>query len=197
MLLPLNHRFQLAIILTIICTYVGYYACVQSCGFTAVNKLVIDFWTRDLPPLSGPTRILLYSGIFMIAYFSYLARPVLGDSPLQAVELYDYTLKQFFSYEGAMKLLPNKFLSLNKLKFIRGILVVGFAFCVLGLGGTIGPIMVGISMLFLHGVVQGCIGTSHRWYVPVYSSLALIFANANNNHYSLDYYLAHQYPDLW
>lgn len=34
-------------------------------------------------------------------------------------------------------------------------------------------------MLLLHGVVQGCIGTSHRWYVPVYTCLALALANGN------------------
>ena len=46
-------------------------------------------------------------------------------------------------------------------------------------GGQLPPIVVGVGMFLLHGVVQGCIGTSHRWYVPVYTCLTLMLANGN------------------
>ena len=66
--------------------------------------------------------------------------------------------------------------------FIRMLTVSGFLACIVGVGGQLPPVLVGIGMFLMHGIVQGCIGTSHRWYVPVYTCLALMFANGNADH---------------
>ena len=68
-----------------------------------------------------------------------------------------------------------------------------FSFC---LGGQLPPIIVGIGMLLLHGVVQGCIGTSHRWYVPVYTCLALALASGNAD-LSVDALLYEKFGDAY
>jgi len=141
-----------------------------------------SFWLADLPPLTGVTRIYIYAGLLVTALTSFWARPHLGDSPLQAPELFAYTLPAFFSKEGAMKFLySSRWVNVPMLTLIRNTTLLAFACCILGFGGQVPPVIVGVGMLLLHGVVQGCIGTSHRWYVPVYTCLALALANGNGD----------------
>ena len=157
---------------------------------------LLHFWHYDLPPLPPSLRILGYTGILLIALVSYISRPPFGDSPVQAPELYRFTLPSFFSLEGAMALFGRKWISYERLRVIRGVMVVAWLLCVVGGGGWVARVVCGVCMFVLHGVVSGCIGTSHRWYVPVYTLLALMAADGNYDH-SLDNWLHDRYPHLW
>ena len=154
---------------------------------------LLHFFITDLPPLHGSIRILAYSGVLLISLTSFISRPPFGDSPLQAPELFRYTLPSFFSLEGSMALLDRRWLSYGRLRAIRAVMLAAWLLCIVGLGGATPPALLGLSMLLLHGVVSGCIGTSHRWYVPVYTALALMFANGNAE-LSLDALLAARFP---
>jgi hypothetical protein len=137
-------------------------------------------------------RIVFYTGLLFLALLSPIARPHIGDSPLQAPELYAYTLPEFFTLEGFMKVVGKGWITLKTLKLIRAICLIGWIGCILGFGGIWCPLLVGICMLILHGIVVGCVGTNHRWYAPVYTTLALTFSNGNRL-YSIDHYLSSHY----
>ena len=157
---------------------------------------LLHFWHYDLPPFPPSLRILGYSGVLLIALISYISRPPFGDSPVQAPELYRFTLPSFFSLEGAMALFGGKWLTYERLRLIRGVMVVSWLLCIVGGGGWVARVVCGVCMFVLHGVVSGCIGTSHRWYVPVYTLLALMAADGNYEH-SLDNWLHDRYPHVW
>jgi hypothetical protein len=179
-------------VLSFLASAVGLYLAVTN-ATPKVREYLVWFWMEDLPRLGGVQRIYIYLGLFLTAWFSTYARPHLGDSPLQAPELYAYTLPKFFSLEGAMKILHSSmWINHTTIHFIRMLTVCGFLACILGVGGQLPPVLVGIGMFLMHGIVQGCIGTSHRWYVPVYTCLALMFANGNAD-LSLDAYFAREY----
>lgn len=162
-----------------------------------VRSYLVWFWLDDLPSLGGVQRVYIYLGLFLTAWLSPHARPHLGDSPLQAPELFAYTLPKFFSLEGAMKILHSSmWLNHTTIHLLRMLTVSGFLACILGVGGQLPPVLVGVGMFLMHGVVQGCIGTSHRWYVPVYTCLALMFANGNAD-LSLDAYFARAYGSAY
>lgn len=139
--------------------------------------------------MNDSLRIAFYGGLLIFALFSPVIRPHIGDSPLQAPELYAYTLPEFFTLEGFMKVVGKGWITLKILRLIRATCVITWFGCILGFGGIWCPIIVGISMLILHGIVVGCVGINHRWYVPVYAMLALAFSNGNGP-YSIDHYLA-------
>lgn len=194
MVLPLGlrGRFVLAILVTLGVLYWSTANVTDS-----VRDYLVWFWFNDLPPISGPTRIYIYLGLFLTAMLSPFARPHLGDSPLQAPELFSYTLPQFFSLEGAMKLMHSElWINFTMIHLLRTVTLVAFIACIVGIGGTLPPVLVGIGMFLLHGIVQGCIGTSHRWYVPVYTCLALMFANGNGD-LSLDAFLYSKYGSAY
>ena len=157
---------------------------------------LLHFWHYDLPPLPPSLRIIAYTGILTIALISYISRPPFGDSPIQAPQLYRFTLPSFFSLEGAMALLGGGWLTWQRVRWIRGVMVGCWVLCVVGGGGWVARVVCGVCMFVLHGVVSGCIGTSHRWYVPVYTMLALMVADGNYS-YSLDNWLHARYPHLW
>ena len=142
---------------------------------------LLHFWLYDLPPLTPSIRILAYSGVLAISLTSYISRPPFGDSPLQAPELFAYTLPSFFSLEGAMKLMGRTWVTYDRLRVLRGVMVVAWVGCIIGVGGWVAPVLLGLIHFVLHGVVSGCIGTSHRWYVPVYTLLALMLADGNTS----------------
>ena len=151
------------------------------------------FWLHDLPPLTPLTRILTYSGVLLISLASFISRPPFGDSPLQAPQLYAFTLPSFFSLEGGMRPLGRAWITHARLRALRNVMLVAWVCCIVGLGGRGPPIVVGLLHFLLHGVVSGCIGTSHRWYVPVYTLLALTLANGNQS-LSLDAAIHSRFP---
>ena len=95
------------------------------------------FWLQDLPPMTGIARIYIYAGLLATALLSKYARPHLGDSPLQAPELFAYTLPQFFSKEGAMRLLYSPLLvNITVLTLLRNTTLLAFVACILGFGAS-------------------------------------------------------------
>ncbi|CAF2152082.1 unnamed protein product [Rotaria magnacalcarata] len=156
------------------------------------NQKLVAFWCDDLPPMNDGLRILFYGGLLLIAVFAPVVRPHLGDSPLQAPELYSYTLPEFFTMEGCMKAFGKTWMTNKRLRLIRSVCMIAWIGCIIGVGGIWSPIVVSICMLMLHGVVVGCVGTNHRWYAPVYTMLALALSNGNGV-YSVDHYFSSRY----
>ena len=142
--------------------------------------------------MNDTLRIIFYTGLLLMALLSPFIRPHLGDSPLQAPELYAYTLPEFFTFQGCMQLVGKNWITLKTLRFIRALCLIAWFGCIIGFGGIWCPILVAFSMLVLHGIVVGCVGTNHRWYCPVYTMLALVFSNGNGL-YSIDHYLSSRY----
>ena len=157
------------------------------------HSQLTTFWLHDLPPLTPLLRILTYTGVLLISLSSFISRPPFGDSPLQAPELFAFTLPSFFSLEGAMRLIGGRWITHGRLRLLRGVMLVAWVCCIVGLGGRVPGVVVGLLHFLLHGVVSGCIGTSHRWYVPVYTLLALMFADGNQA-LSLDSVIHSHYP---
>ena len=48
---------------------------------------LFHFWLNDTPSLNGLVRILFYTLMLLVSLLSPLARPKLGDSPLQVSSL--------------------------------------------------------------------------------------------------------------
>lgn len=199
MSLHLYHKFILSIFFSVLLTWVfinltysphakKHIHGIDVNSVSPLHRYLVDFWLCDLPPIHGVVRIYLYLGLLLTALSSIWARPPLGDSPLQAPQLFNFTLPAFFSSEGAMKLWPAGFLTLSKVTLVRNVTLLAWVCCILGVGGDLPPKVVGFGIVFLHGIVQGCIGTSHRWYVPVYTCLAAAWSNGNGE-LSLDKYL--------
>ena len=132
--LGLRGRFTLSLLVGVVGAMVAF----QRWGSSvAAQRALLDFWVNDLAPLTGAMRIYIYTTLLMTAMLSHYARPHLGDSPLQAPELYGYTLPQFFSREGAMKLMhTTKWVNKPTLRAIRAMTVMAFGMCIVGAGLT-------------------------------------------------------------
>jgi len=187
-MITLNARFLLSALFSLLLSSLLLF--LSSPSF---HVSLVRFFTSDLPPLDGRIRIFAYTSILSLSLLSFISRPPFGDSPLHAPVLYEFTLPAFFSLEGAMKLVGKRWLSLSVLQALRTLSLISLVCCLLGFGGLLSRVLAALSFLILHGVVAGLIGTSHRWYVPVYTLLALCFANGNAS-YSLDAYFTEQFP---
>ena len=188
MVLTLNLRFFLSFTGALLLTFLLFLL-----STPRHHAHLASFWLHDLPPLHPSIRILAYSGTLLISLISYVSRPPFGDSPLQAPELFHYTLSSFFSLEGAMALLGRRWITQQRLRLLRAVMVAAWLCCIAGFGGRTPAVVLGLLHFLLHGVVSGCIGTSHRWYVPVYTLLALMFANGNAS-FSVDALIHRRYP---
>lgn len=193
--LPIKYRLQLAFIGSVFTSLLLYTICRSIHGTKYTHYAIVNFWCNDLNGMNDKLRILFYSGLYILCYTSYMARPHTGDSPLQAYTLYKYTLTTWYTYEGLMSTIIGKLIS-NKqvLQIIHYSVSLCYICCIIGLFGQLPQVMLGILSLIQHGIVAGCIGTSHRWYVPVYSSLALSICNTRGQ-YSADYIISQYITD--
>jgi hypothetical protein len=162
---------------------------------------ISSFWTVDSPALGGVERILLYGALLIVCQYSYLARPPLGDSPLQAPELFDATdLDLFFEFRGLVELIPKTWLRAMKNKgtvfHIRDIVYVSWALCILGAFGHFPVLVTSAGMLFLEMIKISCTGVGHRMHLVVYMLVFLSLSNGRRS-YSVDDYLNKNYPDIW
>jgi hypothetical protein len=147
------------------------------------------YWLFQFAPVSDQLRIYLYSSIYLCAKFSFLSRPPYGDSFLQAATLFRFTPLSFVSREGILRFIYHPlWLSNSFLSMLTNICEISFISCILGFGGQYPVIMVFISSFLLQTIALSLVGTSHRWYVPVFCLGALCFSNGNGT-YSLDYFL--------
>ncbi|MGE5701934.1 MAG: hypothetical protein ACM32O_05350, partial [Clostridia bacterium] len=147
-------------------------------------------------PLNGLWRIYLYGGLLLLSWFSYLHSKPFGDSPLQAPEVLRASSQLFFDPPGLMKWLPRGMLQLRWVFIVRNVVLIAWIACILGLGGQWSAWIVGVGVLFLHGVLSGVLGTNHRWMLPVYVLLAASLVNLNSS-YSLDAWIAERYAGYW
>lgn len=181
---PTTTRLSMVYTLVTLFTALSY-AVSQSISFD-LDTILVNFWCNDLNGMNDAMRVLYYTGLFLISYTSKYARPHLGDSPLQAYELFSYTDTAWYSLEGCMKYTVfHLFTYRSVLAKLNMLTYFTWACCILGFMGHTPPVLLGMLLLVQHGIVSGCIGTSHRWYVPVYSTLALMFSDGRHE-YSLD-----------
>jgi hypothetical protein len=158
---------------------------------------LFSFWTADTPALGGIERIMIYTSLLLVSRFSYLVRPPVGDSPLQAPELFARTdVDIFFEQRGLTEWIP--LATLKKFGFrglatVRNVLYVSWILCILGLGGQTPVLAVAFSFAFLELFKVSCNGVGHRWYLPMYFLLCLCLANGRRS-YSLDAYLFAKHP---
>jgi len=159
------------------------------------------FWTADTPALGGIERACLYGVLLLACHFSYLARPPLGDSPLQAPELFASTdLDLFFEVRGAIELVPLTWLRdigrRGGIEVVRRIVYVSWVCCILGAFGHTPVVVTSVGMLFLEMIKISCTGVGHRMHVVVYMLSFLALSNGRRSH-SVDEFLYRQYPDTW
>ena len=130
--LALRGRFLLSIVVSALVTGLAWRVWGADAG---AQSTLLRFWLEDLPPMHGSMRIYIYSALLLTALLSHYARPHLGDSPLQAPELFAYTLPAFFSREGAMQLLhTSAWVNVATLKAIRATTLIAFVMCIIGAG---------------------------------------------------------------
>lgn len=133
--------------------------------------------------VQGPQRIFIYGTLFLASLFSSVARPMLGDSFLQAPELWRATNPNFFTLEGVMKFIPLRkhVLTYPFLSAVRNFAIIAWLCQIIGFGGHTPAVIVAITTIFLTGIAQGCIGVSHRWYVPMFTAASLAMANGKRD----------------
>jgi len=159
-----------------------------------------QFWTTDTPAIGGPERILLYGTLLLLMHFSHFARPPLGDSPLQAPELFANTdLDLFFEVRGAIEYVPLSWLrtfGYRGIDKVRRVVYVSWLFCVLGIFGHTPVVVTSLGITFLEMIKISCTGVGHRMHLVVYTLVFLSLSNGRRS-YSLDEYLFRNFPDYW
>jgi len=131
-----------------------------------IPHFVFDFWL-NAPTVGDFWRVYIYGGLSLFALTSRWHDPPLGDSPLQAARIVGNCPQEAYEPPGAFQKLPGWTRDSVVLRFIRGTVLLGSIITIAGFGGAIGPALVGIGMLWLHGALAGALGTNHRWTVPV------------------------------
>lgn len=135
---------------------------------TSIAAWLHDYWLNDSPAVHGLERIALYSTLLALCLLSHIPRPPMGDSPLQAPELFRSThVPIFFERRGLATLLPQAWLTSPAahpmLLALRNVTVAAWVCCILGLGGH-GPVVLtalGVFLLEMFKVRQDQ-GTSLR-----------------------------------
>jgi len=157
-------------------------------GRVGCERFMKIFWLEDegLSGLSGGMRFFIYSSLLLLMETSNFPRPPIGDSPLQAACLWEKHPPQYRTVEPALSyIIPINWINTNRLRTVGRITKMGYLMSMFGLGGQIGPIVAGVGSLFLLGVSQSFVYMSHRWYIPVYTTLALMVSSGTND-FSLD-----------
>ena len=158
------------------------------------------FWTVDTPAIGGLERILLYGALLIACHWSHIARPPIGDSPLQAPELFANTdLDLFFEVRGAIEYLPLSWLrsfGYKGIDRVRRVVYISWVLCILGAFGHIPVVTTSLGVLFLEMIKISCTGVGHRMHLVVYSLVFLSLSNSRRS-YSVDNYLSEHFPNYW
>lgn len=155
-----------------------------------------EFWLNDTPALHGRERILLYSTLLLLSLLSHYARPPLGDSPLQAPELFAKTnVELFFERRGLVEFVPPSWLqphsgvvSHSSLHALRVVTIAAWLCAILGVFGHTPVVLTAVGFFLLEMIKVSCFGVGHRWYLVVYTLFFLCLADGRKTH-SLDAYL--------
>lgn len=164
-------------------------------SFILPSNMLVNFWARDLPPLTGGLKFLYHLLIFLLCIHAYWERKPAGDSPLQAPLMYKHSNPLVFCPQGLMKYLGMAhWVNYNILNILRNMLVIAWFCTAIGFGGRISAITTGILWIVLHGYCVGMKGVNHRWYVAMYAMIILSLSNVCE--LSLDNFL-HQRLGWW
>jgi hypothetical protein len=142
------------------------------------------FWLSTAPALDGHVRAAFYALLLATALWAPRVRPPLGDSPLQAPELFAAAPPGWASQRGITRWIPSRHAP-AVLRWLRRFAIACWVCCIVGFGGSWTVVGTAVCFVALQSVSAGLIGVSHRWYVPMYSLAALSFANGNRN-FSVD-----------
>ena len=128
--------------------------------FVSIADWLHDYWLNDSPALHGLERIALYSALLALCLLSHHTRPPVGDSPLQAPEIFRGThVALFFERRGLATLLPQAWLTSPaahpSLLALRNVTVAAWVCCILGLGGH-GPVVLTALGVFLLEMFKVC-----------------------------------------
>ncbi|UJR12600.1 hypothetical protein I4U23_016775 [Adineta vaga] len=140
--------------------------------------------------------IVLFSKCYLLfdCLLGKISAPPLGDTPLQAHLIFQKTHPLFWCVKNEFSRL---FLFLHNhkcLQILVRIAIVSWICCIIGFGGIISRLITSISVFILSTTIIGIgkIGVRHRWYVPTWTILGLVFTKFKI--YSVDYLIT-QYID--
>ncbi|CAF3593121.1 unnamed protein product [Rotaria socialis] len=144
---------------------------------------IATFFMCDGPVISDLIRIIIYAYLLFDCFMGKITAPPIGDTPLQAHVLLQKTNPLFWSINNKFS---RYFLFLHRyeyLKIIIRIAKISWICCIVGLGGFITRSITGISVFILSTSIIGIgkIGVRHRWHVPTWTLLALIFTKFKTN----------------
>lgn len=145
------------------------------------------FWLNDLEPLGGRLRFAFYAGILAM----FLAGT--SRSPLFAYEVFVWTDPDFYTPVGIFSWFGVDWVSEGLLRALAGVGIAALCCSAVGLGRSVAPWIAAVCLFILYGIVQGAVGVTHRWHVPIYALIALCFA-ATDDGYSFDEWLADRFP---
>lgn len=140
-------------------------------------KPFIEFFLCDGPVISDLIRIVVYSYLLFDCFMGKVTAPPLGDTPLQAHLLIKHIHPLFWCIKNRFSrqfLVLHSYKCLNILVFLTKI---SWICCIIGFGGIITRFLTGILVFILSTTIIGIgkIGIRHRWYIPTWTLLALIF----------------------
>ena len=139
------------------------------------------WWLDDLPPLSGPVRILFYTGLLLLALIHHKS-PVLGLAYHAATE------PELVATDGLLALLGFRYITTGTLLTICSATLVAWLCAIVGLWTRGSALAAGAGALFLHGALLSTNAHNHSWFVPVYALVLAPFALAEDR-WSLDFHL--------
>ena len=161
-----------------------------------LSNKIVDFFLNDGPIISDLTRITIYGYLFFDCYIAkFLVSP--GDSPFYAHLLFQKIHPLFWCVQNKFSSYFIIFHNYSCLKILAWICKISWICCIFGFGGIFARLITGLSAFILSTTYIGIgkIGVSHRWYVPTWTLLALIFAKFGKfsidfliNYYINDYY---------
>jgi hypothetical protein len=145
------------------------------------------FWLADLEPLGGRLRFVFYAGL--------LALLLTGTyrSPAFAAKAFLWTDPDLYTPVGVFSWIGVSWASETGLHALAAIGVLALSCTALGLGRSVMPWIGAACFFVLYGVIQGAVGVTHRWHLPIYALCALCVARADDG-FSLDEWLADRVP---
>ncbi len=140
-------------------------------------ETIINFFICDGAVISDSIRIIIYSYLLLDCFMGKITAPPLGDTPLQAHIILEQTHPLFWCIHNRFSQLFLFIHDYKYLKIIVRIAKISWICCIFGFGGVITRMITAIAVFILSTTIIGIgkIGVRHRWHVPTWTLLALIF----------------------
>lgn len=140
---------------------------------------ITEFWNSDRPLLDGPMRIFFYSVLLLVFFTSGFSSCLKLSTTLQKMD------NRFRKTPGVFSWCKPEWMTVDRAFFLERIAIACWVLSILGFGGQIPPIITAVAVFILQGFDQGCRGLNHRWYIPLYTLIALAASDGRSTH-SLD-----------